>query len=81
MYILWVCADCVLIFHVFIDMLLCLVAMDEGTRQKILETVEGLTQLLDVMEPWTVEVYDPSGVSEFLPATDVSIERYDPSAE
>jgi hypothetical protein len=54
--------------------------MDEETRQRILETVEGLTQLLDVPEPWTVEVYDPSGISEFLPATDVSIERYDPSS-
>jgi hypothetical protein len=54
--------------------------MDEETRQRILETVEGLTQLLDVPEPWMVEVYDPSGISEFLPATDVSIERYDPSS-
>ena len=55
--------------------------MSDDTKQKILETVEGLTALLDVAEPWTIEVFDPSGVSEVLPPTEVAIERYDPGKE
>jgi hypothetical protein len=49
-------------------------------KEKILETVEELTKLLDVAEPWDIEVYDPSGVSEIDPDTDVAISRYDPHA-
>ena len=48
---------------------------------KILETVEELTRLLDVPEPWEIQVIDPSGVSEVSPADSVSQERYDPDAE
>lgn len=55
--------------------------MSEDTKQKILETVEGLTTLLDVEEPWDIELFDPSGVSEITPTADVSIERYDPTAQ
>lgn len=48
---------------------------------KILETVEALNEMLDVQEPWDMVMYDPSGVSEISPDSDVSIERYDPEAE
>eukprot|EP01025_Chloroclados_australasicus_P066439 TRINITY_DN9163_c0_g1_i4.p2 TRINITY_DN9163_c0_g1~~TRINITY_DN9163_c0_g1_i4.p2 ORF type:complete len:236 (-),score=35.45 TRINITY_DN9163_c0_g1_i4:202-909(-) len=55
--------------------------MGNDTKVKILETVEALEKLLDVPEPWDVVVYDPSGVSEITPDTDVAIERYDPKDE
>jgi hypothetical protein len=48
---------------------------------KILETVEALNEMLDVPEPWDIVMFDPSGVSEISPDSDVSIERYDPAAE
>lgn len=54
--------------------------MADETKAKILETVEALTKLLDVAEPWDVELFDPSGVSEIMPATDVTVESYDPRA-
>lgn len=50
-------------------------------KVKILETVEALNEMLDVQEPWDMVMYDPSGVSEISPDSDVSIERYDPEAE
>jgi hypothetical protein len=63
----------------------CTCAMLEGDancpKVKILETVEALTGMLDVAEPWDIVIFDPSGVSEISPEADVSIERYDPAAE
>jgi hypothetical protein len=52
----------------------------EQVKEKILETVSELTRLLDVAEPWDIQVFDPSGVSEITPTADVAIERYDPDA-
>ena len=50
-------------------------------KVKILETVEALTVMLDVQEPWDIVMFDPSGVTEITPEADVSIERYDPDAD
>lgn len=51
---------------------------EDCPKVKILETVEALTLLLDVPKPWEVVMYDPSGISEITPDTDVTIERYNP---
>eukprot|EP00892_Ulva_mutabilis_P011633 jgi/Ulvmu1/8842/UM049_0023.1 len=54
---------------------------EDCTKVKILETVEALTELLDVPKAWEVIMYDPSGVSEITPDADVAIERYNPDEE
>jgi len=40
-------------------------------KEKIASTVYGLNLLLDVPKPFTWEVYDPSGISEFKPNKNV----------
>ncbi|KAJ1619671.1 hypothetical protein T492DRAFT_603164 [Pavlovales sp. CCMP2436] len=40
----------------------------------ILETIEQLSKLLDVDEPYTLVVHDPSGLSELKPADGATIE-------
>jgi C4-type Zn-finger protein len=40
----------------------------------ILETIEQLSKLLDVDEPFTIVVHDPSGLSELKPAEGASFE-------
>lgn len=55
--------------------------MADGVKQRIMETVAELTQLLDVEEPWDLVMYDPSGVSEITPDADVAVERYDPAQD
>merc|ERR1712176_1474772 len=45
---------------------------EEGAR--ILETVETLSNILDVDSPFDIVLTDPSGLSEFKPMDDVRIE-------
>lgn len=39
--------------------------MSDDHKEKIMECVEQLNKLLDVDEPWTWVVHDPSGLSQF----------------
>lgn len=43
--------------------------------------MEALNDLLDVPKPWEIIMYDPTGISEITPETDVTIERYNPEEE
>eukprot|EP00466_Bigelowiella_natans_P011525 jgi/Bigna1/55241/estExt_Genewise1Plus.C_540076 len=50
--------------------------LSNDTRYKIMETVYKMNLLLDVPFPFTWEVRDPSGISEFKPSTAVQISPY-----
>lgn len=42
-------------------------------KEKIMDTVTQLEGLLDMDEPWTFILHDPTGASEFKPENDVEI--------
>ncbi len=44
-------------------------------RVKIMECVDQLNKLLDVDEPWTWIVHDPSGLSEFSDMEPITVEE------
>jgi len=51
--------------------------MSGGVADKISETVVALNEILDIPNPWTWIVHDPSGLSMFKPDNGVEIEYLD----
>ncbi len=49
--------------------------MSADHAAKIMATVEQLNVLLDVEQPWTWVVHDPSGTSELRPADGVLVDE------
>jgi len=50
-------------------------APTDALQEKIAETVEALTGLLDLEKPFTWEVIDQKGMSEIKPADGVEVVR------
>ncbi|ORY00990.1 hypothetical protein K493DRAFT_312591 [Basidiobolus meristosporus CBS 931.73] len=48
--------------------------LSEDHKEKTIECLSSLNALLDVAEPWTWVVHDPSGLSEFTNMKDVVVE-------
>uniref|UniRef100_A0A7S0QV38 ZPR1 jelly-roll domain-containing protein n=1 Tax=Pyramimonas obovata TaxID=1411642 RepID=A0A7S0QV38_9CHLO len=47
--------------------------MPNEDREKIAATVDQLSQLLDMQQPWTWVISDPDGMSEFKPSAGVEV--------